>query len=286
MVLKNLVPVQKTSSFHGVILRIEELLRTGALKPGEKLPPETQLASVLRVSRPTLREALKALSLMGFLTSRSGDGTYVAEGGRDLFKRAVYFTTRLGAEDFLGLIEARIAIEPFMAEMAALRATKPELARMKEYLKHMESGLGETEKYLVHEVAFHDEIIKAARSPILRAIMESLRDLLLEGRRKITAALTDQRNLRFHIRIFEAIEKRNSDLARRRMLDHLQDNRKEYEAYYRRFRITSVQRASFFSPVWVPPRNEDPEHPRKPSGARRAIRTGSACLTYPERQTY
>ncbi len=252
MPIKNLVPLQKTSSFHSVIHRIEELLRSGSLKPGEKLPPETQLAEKLKVSRPTVREALKALNLLGFLTSRSGDGTYVADGGRDLFKRAVYFSALLSSHDFLGLIEARIAIEPFLAEMAAQRATRGELARMQQCLAHMEAGLGDMEKYLGHEVGFHDEIIKAARSPILQAIMESLRDLLLEGRRQITAVMTDRRNLEFHTRIFEAIAKKNPELARQRMLAHLLDNRERYEAFYKTFRIRSFSRASFFPHLMVP----------------------------------
>ncbi|MGH9429132.1 MAG: FadR/GntR family transcriptional regulator [Terriglobia bacterium] len=252
MPIKNLVPLQKNSSFHSVIFRIEELLRGGTLKPGEKLPPETQLAEMLKVSRPTVREALKALNLLGFLTSRSGDGTYVADGGRDLLKRAVYFSALLSSQDFLGLIEARIAIEPFLAEMAALRATRSELARMQECLAHMEAGLGDMDKYLGHEVAFHDQIIKAARSPILQAIMESLRDLLLEGRIKITAVMTDRRNLEFHIRIFEAIAKKDSELARQRMLEHLLDNRERYEAFYKTFGIRNFSRASFFPHLMVP----------------------------------
>jgi GntR family transcriptional regulator, transcriptional repressor for pyruvate dehydrogenase complex len=252
MQTKQLVPLRKTSSFHGVVFRIEELLRSGTLKPGEKLPPETQLARMLEVSRPTVREALKALSLLGFLTSRSGDGTYVAEGGRDLFMRAAYFSSLLGTMDFLGLIEARIAIEPFLAEMAALRASPAELTRMQDCLVHMKASLGDSEKYLHHEVAFHDQIIKAARSPILQAIMESLRDLLLEGRRKITSAMTDQKNLRFHVRIHEAIAAKNSELARQRMLEHLQDNRERYEAFYKTFKVRSFSRASLFPHLVVP----------------------------------
>ena len=252
MQIKKLVPIQKTSSFHGVVFRIEQLLRSGSLKPGQKLPPETQLAEILQVSRPTVREALKALSLLGFLTSRSGDGTYVAEGGRDLFMRAVYFSSLLGTEDFLGLIEARIAIEPFLAEMAAERASKVELARMQDCLVDMKAGLGDTEKYLQHEVAFHDQIIKAARSPVLQAILESLRDLLLEGRRKITSRMTDLRNLEFHTRIYEAIAAKDSALARQRMLEHLEDNREQYEAFYHTSRVRKLSRTSLFPKLLVP----------------------------------
>ena len=115
MSLKNLMPIRRVSSFQEVVYRFEELLRTGALKPGQKLPAESELARAFQISRPTLREALKALNLLGLLVSKTGDGTYVGNDSRNLFKTAIYFSTFLSAVDFMGLIEARIAIEPFLA---------------------------------------------------------------------------------------------------------------------------------------------------------------------------
>ena len=243
MGLESLMPIRKISYFQEVVYRFEELLRTGALKPGQKLPPESELAKSFQVSRPTLREALKALNLLGLLVSRTGDGTYVGEDSRNLFKTAIYFSTFLSAVDFMGLIEARIAIEPFLAQLAAQRATKPDLDRMKQCLRQMEAGIGRTEKYLAPEVAFHDEITKAARSPVLQSIMESLRDLLLEGRRKITSHENGRDNLEFHVGIYEAIRERKPESARGRMLEHLQDNRKHYEAFYRNFKVSTISEA-------------------------------------------
>lgn len=254
MITKNMAPIRRASFFQEVVYRFEELLRTGALKPGQKLPSETELAQIFQVSRPTLREALKALNLLGLLVSRTGDGTYVGEDSRNLFKTAIYFSTYLSAVDFLGLIEARIAIEPFLAEMAAQRATKPELKRMEKCLREMAAGLGQTEKYLGPEIAFHDEISKAARSPVLQSIMESLRDLLREGRTKITAHESGKNNLDFHIKIYEAIRSHKPGLARRRMLEHLQDNRKLYEAFYRNIKVSSVSQAMRLPSLGVPPR--------------------------------
>jgi len=241
--LKNIMPIRRASFFQEVVYRFEELLRTGTLKPGQKLPPETELARAFQVSRPTLREALKALNLLGLLVSRTGDGTYVGEDSRNLFKTAIYFSTFLSAVDFLGLIEARIAIEPFLAEMAAQRATKQELDRMKLCLRQMEAGVGRMEKYVEAEVAFHDEIIKAARSQVLQSIMESLRDLLREGRTKITSHETGKNNLDLHVGGFEAIRMRKPELARKRMLEHLLVNRKLYEAFYRNLKLSTISQA-------------------------------------------
>jgi GntR family transcriptional repressor for pyruvate dehydrogenase complex len=240
MSVKSWVPIKKASFFQAVVYRFEELLRTGVLKPGEKLASEAELARAFQVSRPTLREALKALNLLGLLVSRTGDGTYVTSDSRNLFKTAIYFSTFLSAVDFLGLIEARIAIEPFLAELAAQRATKPELDRMKDCLRKMEGAFGQMQKYLDGEIAFHDEITKAARSGVLQGIMISLRDLLLEGRTKITADQTGKANFDFHVRIFDAIRHRQPKLAHRRMLEHLENGRQRYEQFYKDLKITSI----------------------------------------------
>ena len=269
MGFKNLTPIKRVSSFQEVTYRFEELLRTGSLKPGEKLPPENELARAFQVSRPTLREALKALNVLGLLVSRTGDGTYVGEGSRNLFKTAIYFSTFLSAVDFVGLIEARVAIEPFLAEMAALRATPRDLDQMKQHLREMKEGLGQMEKYVQAEVAFHDAIIKAARSTVLQGIMESLRDLLLEGRTKITGDQTGKKNLDFHTSIYEAIRARNPDLARRRMRAHVRDSRKRYEMFYQKLKVSSiVPSRQLAGAAWQT--GEDSDEQRHPSSARRS----------------
>jgi DNA-binding FadR family transcriptional regulator len=96
------------------------------------------------------------------------------------------------------------------------------------------------EKYVQAEVAFHDAIIKAARSTVLQGIMESLRDLLLEGRTKITGDQTGKKNLDFHTSIYKAIRARNPDLARRRMRAHVRDSRKRYEIFYQKLKVSSI----------------------------------------------
>jgi GntR family transcriptional regulator, transcriptional repressor for pyruvate dehydrogenase complex len=266
------MPIQKASFFQAVVYRFEELLRTGVLKPGEKLASEAELARAFQVSRPTLREALKALNLLGLLVSRTGDGTYVTEDSRNLFKTAIYFSTFLSAVDFLGLIEARIAIEPFLAELAAQRATKVELEQMKRHLHKMGGAVGQMQQYLENEIAFHDEITKAARSAVLQGIMISLRDLLLEGRTKITADQTGKRNFNFHVRIFEAIRDHDPTLAHRRMLEHLQDSRKRYEQFYQNLKISSISQTQHLPGVpeaavrdVIEPQHSNPHRKRKGS---------------------
>ena len=111
---------------------------------------------------------------------------------------------------------------------------------MKDCLRKMESAFGQMEQYLDGEIAFHDEIAKAARSGVLQGIMISLRDLLLEGRTKITADQTGKTNFDFHVRVFDAIRRRQPKLAHRRMLEHLENSRQRYEQFYKDLKITSI----------------------------------------------
>jgi DNA-binding FadR family transcriptional regulator len=132
----------------------------------------------------------------------------------------------------------------------------------------MKEGLGQMEKYVRAEVAFHDVITKAARSTVLQGIMESLRDLLLEGRTKITGDQTGKKNLDFHTSIYEAIRARNPDLARRRMRAHVQDSRKRYETFYQKLKVPSIVPSRQLAGVALQTDKDVGEQSHRPSGRR------------------
>lgn len=218
--------------FETVMDRMEDLFRTRQLVPGSKLPPETQLAATLGVSRHTLREVLKALNLFGIIRSRAGDGTYVQRSVSSVFAKAIRLALLLEEAHSLDLLEARLAIEPMLARLAAGKASRPNLVEMRTAIEGMESALGDLDRYLKHEIAFHNAIIKAADNPILRAVMDALSDEMLEARRTITRTETNRQNFRLHLRIYEAIAAGDADAAYAAMSDHLLDNRKHYLNYY------------------------------------------------------
>lgn len=225
---EKILPIERSSIFRGIIRRFEELVRAGTFKPGQKLPPETKLAKEFGVSRGTLREALKALNLVGLVVSRSGSGTYVGSEDAGNMKRAASFATALKGGDFMALFEVRIAIEPVLAQLAALRATPQDLDRIKECLRQVEASLGDTEKYTRFEIAFHELVSAAARSPLLNGVMEAYRDLLLRGRTEVTPYGPDRRSLEFHIKIFEAIAKKDPALARKAMEEDIRNSQRNY----------------------------------------------------------
>ena len=214
--------------------RIEDLFRTGKLRAGSRLPPETQLAASLGVSRHTLREVLKSLNLFGILRSHRGDGTYVQHSSSGLLAKAIHLCLLLEEVSFLDLLDTRIAIEPVLAAMAADKAGRNDLELMRREVRGMATSQGDLDRYVGHEIAFHNQIMQAADSPVLRSVLEALAGPLLEARRTVTGARTNRQNVRLHARILEAIEAGDAAAARQRMLDHLMDNRKYYLRFHRR----------------------------------------------------
>jgi len=104
---------------------------------------------------------------------------------------------------------------------------------------------------------------------VLHGIMVSLRDLLLEGRTKITADQTGRGNLELHVRIYEAIRKRQPKLAHRRMLEHLEDGRKRYEQFYQDLKISSMSEAQQLPGTLLRGNDANTQARRSPSGRSR-----------------
>jgi GntR family transcriptional repressor for pyruvate dehydrogenase complex len=216
--------------------RLEELIRSGQFRSGSKLPPEKQLAETLGVSRHTLREVLKGLHMFGIIRSRAGDGTYLQRSSTGIFTKAIHLRLLLEEVNFMDLLDTRLLIEPVLAGMAAEKATRRDLEVVRREIQGMESNQGLPEKYLQHEMAFHRHVALAADSPILRAVMEGLEDLLQEARLTVLEEQGSRHNLNFHVRILEAIEGRDPEAAHQRMQEHLLDSKKKYVRYYEQHR--------------------------------------------------
>ncbi len=220
--------------FETVMEKIEDLFRSRQLRPGSKLPTEKDLAAELGVSRHTLREVLKALNLFGIIRSRPGDGTYVQHSLSGLISKSIHLTTLLEDISFMDVFDARMAIEPMLARMAAENVLPEHLEMMRREIVGMEINIGRSEEYIRHETAFHSWIMIAADSQILKSFMGALADLLRDARRVITGALADREDLLLHIRILEAIEARDPEAAYRAMVDHMTHYRRHYLEYHER----------------------------------------------------
>jgi GntR family transcriptional repressor for pyruvate dehydrogenase complex len=219
-----------------VVEHIKDLIITEQLHPGDKLPPERELAEMMNVSRPTIREAFKILSAMGFLKIRHGHGVFVADHRVRLDNLASFLF--LQTDTIHELFEVRKMIETETAAWAAQRGTTEFLERISEKTKEIyrrvvlnnEFTDKETRENFLSESdqEFHLMVAEAAGNEVIMRIMNNLIDLLRESRMqsmKIPGRLVQ--SLKEHIHIAEALVDRNSELARTSMFTHLSSVEKD-----------------------------------------------------------
>jgi GntR family transcriptional repressor for pyruvate dehydrogenase complex len=215
-------PILRVDVTAEIIDRIKTLLARGNLKPGDRLPPERELAALLGVGRPVLRQALKALATLGVLESHVGRGTYITASSDGLLAAPIEFIILMQATTLTELFEVRKTIEAELAGLAAERATNEHLAIIGSILGNQARKLTDAEGFLAEDLNFHNAIAEAARNRLFKAILDSLRRLMVEARRKLLLTGDDLSNsLADHNAIFESISKKRKRAAHNAMLRHL-----------------------------------------------------------------
>lgn len=220
-------PIRRSRLSQQIIAQICQLIRQGALKSGDRLPPERELSEQLEVSRASLREALRALEIAGIVEARHGGGTYV----RDFSELEVISPLALVLEasgDIVGdLWETRVIFEPSIAALAALRATAVDI---KGLAAIVERQAGEFDGPEGNDLAvsldreFHTTIARASGNEVALRVLHLVNQLLHEGQRHfITSAERRGRAYRCHRDILRAIQDRDPHVARTAMLRHLQE---------------------------------------------------------------
>jgi GntR family transcriptional repressor for pyruvate dehydrogenase complex len=205
-----------------LIGRLKDLIACGALVPGAKLPPERKLAPAFGVSRSSLRHALKSLEVMGVLTQRVGDGTYLTKNSEGILREPFELLMLIDGISLDDLLETRMIVEPELAARAAERATLEELRTMGETLEIPRRGASENDM-IDADLAFHQAIFRAARNLICVRLFSLIHRAMVTSV-GLTARMVDwDHTLGFHRPIFLAIEKRRPVDARDAMIAHLSD---------------------------------------------------------------
>lgn len=204
-----------------VISRFKDLIARRVFVPGRKLPPERDLASALAVSRPTLRQALRALQIMGVIRSRQGSGSYLAESAADILREPLEFVLAIKGIAETDLFETRCTLEVELASLAAKRRKEEDVSEMRDTLARMHASFENPDVWCVHEIHFHECIVRSARNAVMSAVMEMLSLMLLESRRETVRMLKDYpSSYDAHYKVFIEIEKQNPEGAARAMVDH------------------------------------------------------------------
>lgn len=220
--LLNIQPVEKLVLIDQIIEIIGRLIAEGALKPGDTLPSERDLSEMLKVSRTSVRQALKALDVLGVLEISPGSRTFLNKSISKLLINPLRFMTLLHDVTTLELFGTRKIIEVALARLAAVNANETDIKKMEDTLKVAKENLNNPKKYVLVEMEFHDDIFKASGNRVLSALMASINNLLLESREKSASLFTSlEDSLKQHAKIFEAIKEKDPEKAGNAMLDHL-----------------------------------------------------------------
>jgi GntR family transcriptional repressor for pyruvate dehydrogenase complex len=221
---KTIDPERTGTTTEEVIFQLREMIHRGELRPGDRLPPERDLAKLLGVSRPTLRDGIRSLAAVGVLQARRGAGTFVvkSEGSPVLDSNPLRLMASLHGFTPDEMFEARKSLEMAIAGLAAERATGDQLATMSEEIAEMFAALDDPEQFLVHDMRFHQTVAAASGNRILTSLMNMVATILFDVRRKTVKRAKDlKESAEMHRAIYRAIRKQNVEAASEAMRDHL-----------------------------------------------------------------
>ena len=216
-------PVRSNRLYEKIVEQIEHQVLTGGLKAGDQLPPEREFAEQFGVSRTAIREAVKALSQKGLVEVSPGKGTFVTNGTTQALRHSLGLVIRIGqSEGWESLVEVRELLEPEIAALAAVRAGEDQINQMREAVAVMDASLDDVDPFIEADLDFHLALAEATRNALILTLIDSIVDLLREQRKRIFYVDGGpERGQYHHKRILDAILRRDPDMARQAMHEHL-----------------------------------------------------------------
>jgi GntR family transcriptional repressor for pyruvate dehydrogenase complex len=211
-----------------VVQQLQSLITTGELQPGDRLPPERQLAEQLGVSRTVIRESIKTLEQRGLVKVLTGSGTYVSQMDPQVVMESIGLFVQQRTPSFDQLNEVRWMLDVEVAGLAAQRATTENLEKLKQAIEEMENNIDSPDKYIEADLAFHRALAGATRNEIFLLLIDVMVDLLRESRHMIFQVPgAPGRGQSWHRLIYEAVKKGDEAAAREVMGEHMQQVTKD-----------------------------------------------------------
>lgn len=208
----------------GSLLQLfKRLIADGVLSPGDRLPPERELAELVGVSRSSLRPALKVLENMGIISQRVGSGTRLNPAAASILAEPLQFLILLDGITFHELNEARLIVEPELAARAAERATAEDQKALKGAITRMEECADDPDAFVASDLEFHQAVYRAAGNRVCAMLFTVIHQSLEELVRFTSLLVEPEHTIRFHRRIVSAIRRGDPDAARLQMREHLDD---------------------------------------------------------------
>ena len=216
--------LERKKAWEEVFDQIKGSIISGDWELGQRLPAETELAAQLGVSRPTLREALRQLNLLGLVDIRHREGNFVSHPEVESFMVPLLPLLIKNKDNILAIMEARNMIEVKTASLAASRASAAELEALNDYLQHMIAFNHDNEQFAKTDHLFHRQIALATRNQIIIKMYQAIEELLLgQQLRLIELPNAVEKGIVEHQKIFQAIKNRDTHAARATMQEHMEN---------------------------------------------------------------
>lgn len=221
--------IRRASTVERIVENLINLIKQHSLKMGDKLPSERQLCEVIGVSRPILREALKALQVMNIIDIRQGAGAYVKRLEPEDVVEHLDIVFHLDESLYRDLYEARRVLEAALAGMAAQHITGDEIEAISESIKGAAAHIDDADIFLERDLELHDMIMKASRNRVIPVFMQSINKLSMILRKQSNSQSPIRQNtIRDHEQIFAAIKNRDPAEASRAMEQHIANVEKAF----------------------------------------------------------
>lgn len=220
---ERLSSVAAESAAAAVARRLLDLITSGELEPGTRLPPERQLAATLEVGRSAVREALAALEVLGVVDVRPGSGTYLRGSVSELLPQSLSWGMLIGRRSTTELLEVRGALEIYSARLAAERMPDDAITRLGDHLERMRATAADPPAFVEADLAFHHELAASVDNTVLLDLLQIIRSLLrVWADRAVDDPDEIRRAIAEHAAVFDAIAARDGDQAASAMAAHMQ----------------------------------------------------------------
>ena len=218
---------------------IEELVISGEIKPGQRLPSEAKLGEILQVSRVSVRAGIEKLSAIGLITKKKGGGSYVNKPSNDNYL-SVFTPTLLHNTDYLELLGIRLALDALSVELCAQNISESGIKKLSAIIEEMKDVEGHHEFFLLDK-KFHLLISKYSKNRFLHNIHLIVWDVIQKTQRAQYAKVANQDRLDEHINIFNAIVHKDQDLAIIYTKRHLESIMHTFRCEYNEASLAAVR---------------------------------------------
>jgi GntR family transcriptional regulator, transcriptional repressor for pyruvate dehydrogenase complex len=223
--LNNFKEIKIDSPVDIIIGQIRDLIISGELVPGDKLPPERKLSEKLGISRSYVREAIKKLEFYGIVKTHPQSGTVIAGLGITALEGLITDVLKMEGSDFHSLIETRLILEAQTAKFAAIRRTESDIEELEEALSLYEAKVKVGEQAIDEDLLFHIKIAESSKNNVLKSLMLIVTPDILTHftKHNVCGGGKPFGALQEHKEILEHIKNQDPEKAEKAMINHLSD---------------------------------------------------------------